>query len=142
MDRRKILKYIGIFGISATIGCLGGQETENGEQENGEHEEEIPEGVSEDEFEHGPVPQQYRTATDNEGNNRDPQALIQKDSVSFGEASQIEQAGEGETCDTCAHYIPDKNGDGFGACTQVEGYIGPEDWCSLWEPIGHNENHQ
>ncbi|MFC7115795.1 high-potential iron-sulfur protein [Natronoarchaeum sp. GCM10025703] len=45
-------------------------------------------------------------------------------------------AQPGQACGNCAEFIPDKNGDTWGACAAVEGYIAVEDWCVIWESIG------
>ena len=37
---------------------------------------------------------------------------------------------DGQQCTDCRFYIPDKNGDGLGACAVVEGKIEPQAWCS------------
>ncbi|MDY7083307.1 MAG: hypothetical protein SXQ77_13100, partial [Halobacteria archaeon] len=90
------------------------------------------------EFETGPVPEMYTTAVSQAGEERNPENLVAKESVQFGEVSESRdnpEWSEGESCETCAEYIPDKNGDGFGACAKVEGYIGSEDWCVLWESL-------
>ncbi|WP_411967471.1 hypothetical protein [Haloferax sp. YSSS75] len=144
--RRRFLQLAGSGTVISLAGCLGGgggqQETETTAptQETGEdeHEEELPEGVSEEEFEHGPVPEQYRTALSQANEERDPDQLLTKEDVQFQEADDAFEAGlavEGSNCGNCAEYIPDKNGDGFGACAKVEGYIDPGDWCVLWESI-------
>ena len=120
-------------------GTAGAETTEAG---GAEAEEELPEGVSEEEFVFGPVPEEYRTATSQADEQRDPENLQSKESVRFQEASEAEEAGlitPGPNCGNCAEYIPDVNGDGFGACARVEGYIDPEDWCVLWESIEEAE---
>jgi len=120
-------------------GTAGAETTEAG---GAEAEEELPEGVSEEEFVFGPVPEEYRTATSQADEQRDPENLQSKESVRFQEASEAEVAGLITTvpnCGNCAEYIPDVNGDGFGACARVEGYIDPEDWCVLWESIEEAE---
>jgi hypothetical protein len=48
-------------------------------------------------------------------------------------------AESGDDCGNCAEYLPDRNGDGFGACTKVEGYVDPADWCVLWESAEEHE---
>jgi len=120
-------------------GTAGAETTEAG---GADAEEELPEGVSEEEFVFGPVPEEYRTATSQADEQRDPDDLQSKESVRFQEASEAEEAGlitPGPNCGNCAEYIPDVNGDGFGACARVEGYIDPEDWCVLWESIEEAE---
>jgi hypothetical protein len=125
-SRRRFLAATGSATVVGLSGCLGG----DGE---GEAEEELPEGVSTEEFQRGPVPEAYRSARSQGGESRDPNQLVAKSAVTFGEASEVGPGGE--TCENCHEFIPDKNGDGYGACTRVEGYIGAEDWCDLWESV-------
>jgi hypothetical protein len=123
-------------------GCSGSP-SENSPARTAEADEALPEGVSAEEFENGPVPEPYREATSQAGEPRDPEALTTKDAAKFQEASDAVAAGladPGQTYENCAEYIPDENGDGFGACATVEGYIGPEDWCALWETIEEHES--
>jgi hypothetical protein len=137
-SRRRFLRtatattLVGTVGIA---GCLGAPTTE------GENGEELPEGVSERQFREGPVPEVYRTATSIGGERRDPNQLVAKSAVNFGKADDVAEAPEGQTCANCHEFITDKNGDGYGACTRVEGYIGGEDWCALWESAeeGHDD---
>ncbi|ELZ92969.1 hypothetical protein C440_12649 [Haloferax mucosum ATCC BAA-1512] len=148
--KRRFLRLAGTGTVVGLAGCLGGDDgqaetttttatTETGDDD---HEEELPEGVSREEFERGPVPDAYRTARSQADEERNPDELFPKADVKFQEATDAVEAGltqSGRDCDNCAEYIPDKNGDGFGACARVEGYIGPEDWCSLWESIEEAE---
>ena len=92
-----------------------------------------------EEFVRGPVPEMYRTALSQAGERRDPDGLRTKEAVRFAEADESDFAGPGQSCENCAEYVPDANGDGFGACTKVEGYVGPEDWCTIWESIEEHE---
>ncbi|POG55250.1 high-potential iron-sulfur protein [Haloferax marisrubri] len=147
--RRRFLELAGSGAVVGIAGCLGGgggqQETETEtttEAMDDDHDEERPEGVSAEEFEHGPVPEAYRTALSQANEQRDPDDLFTKEAVKFQEADEAVEAGlteAGRDCGNCAEYIPDKNGDGFGACAKVEGYVDPEDWCSLWESIEEAE---
>jgi len=162
-SRRGFLRITGtatIVGIAGCVGDNGGDgeedddeeengddmdngededETENGEDE--EEEEERPEDVSEEEFVSGPVPEVYRTATSLGGEERG-EDLQTKERVRFVEYEDAQEDAAhqpGRCCANCADYIPDRNGDGFGACAEVEGYIGPEDWCSVWEELPEPE---
>jgi len=144
--RRRVLRLGGSVAAIGIAGCLGGptggteSPTPTGDAE--DEEEELPEGVSEEEFETGPVPEEYRTATSQAGEERDPDSLVTKESVQFQEAADAVEAGlveEGRDCGNCEEFIPDQNGDGFGACAKVEGYVGAEDWCTLWEAIEDEE---
>jgi hypothetical protein len=101
-------------------------------------EPEVPEGMSEDELATAEVPEEYRTATSQGGEERDPDDLQTQESVSLMESVEAiadGPASPGQSCGNCAEFIPDKNGDTWGACARVEGYIAVEDWCSVWEHI-------
>jgi hypothetical protein len=147
--RRRFLRLAGAVGFGGFAGCVGGGDggkatpTELAEEE---HEEELPEGVSEEEFERGPVPEPYRTAPSQAGERRELDQLARKADVAFQEAEAAVESGaaeSGQDCGNCAEYIPDKNGDGFGACAKVEGYVDPADWCVLWESIEeHDAEHE
>jgi len=158
--RRRVLQSAGSAAALALAGCTGNAaptDTESDGEGDGSggtatqassdettspggegHEEELPEGVSREAFESGPVPDVYRTATSQGFEERHPDDMQAKDDAKFMEVDEARAEGlasEGQACENCADFIPDQNGDGFGACAQVEGYIGAEDWCALWEPI-------
>jgi hypothetical protein len=76
-----------------------------------------------------PVPAVYRTATNQGGAERDPDSLAPKSAVQYQTHPK-----NGQQCSGCAFYIPDKNGDGLGACTIVQGYIQPDAWCISYSP--------
>lgn len=154
VGRRQYLKYA-TAATAATgmlAGCTGGNGNGNGESggegetgdehEDEEEHEELPEGVSEEEFNSGPVPDVYMTATSLGGEERNPDELSTKSEVTFSEfeeAQEHEAYIEGTTCGNCADYIPDKNGDEFGACAEVEGYIDKADWCTIYEVLPEPE---
>jgi len=141
--RRRFLRLAGAVGLGGVAGCVGsdgGGATPTAAED--EHEEERPEGVSEEAFERGPVPEPYRTARSQAGERRRLDRLARKEDVAFQEAEAAVEAGSaepGEDCGSCAEYIPDRNGDGFGACAKVEGYVDPADWCVLWESLEEHE---
>ncbi|MFC7202975.1 high-potential iron-sulfur protein [Haloferax namakaokahaiae] len=152
--RRRFLQLAGSGAVVGIAGCLGGgnggeQETETTaetttteQKEEGADHEQLPEGVSKEEFEYGPVPAVYQDARSQAGEPRVVEELVPKADVQFQEASEAAEAGlsvEGSSCENCAEFIPDMNGDGFGACAKVEGYIAADDWCSLWESIEEAE---
>jgi hypothetical protein len=142
-SRRNYL--VATAGIAALSGCAsesdGDDEGEDDdEDENGD--EELPEGVSEEEFESGPVPDAYMSALSLGGEERNPDDLRTKSAVTFSEYEDVEGSDihePGTCCANCADYIPDKNGDGYGACAEVEGYIAGEDWCSVYEELPEPE---
>lgn len=77
----------------------------------------------------GPVAEEYRTAEAIGGQRRDPDRLYSKSGVNYHRAVDDRQ------CANCAFYVPDKNGDGLGACAIVEGYVEPDGWCSVYERV-------
>lgn len=77
----------------------------------------------------GPVPDVYRTATSQGGTKRSSDALQSKNAVQYQTKPKNSQQ-----CSGCMFYIPDKNGDGLGACSVVEGYIQPTAWCASYSP--------
>jgi len=129
-------------GVASLSGCLGGNgdtetepATDTGTEPSGE---DLPEGVSAEEFESGPVPEAYRAATSLGGETRDPDDLQPKGNVKFSEYDEaLDQPTHepGRCCANCADYIADKNGDRFGACAEVEGYVDGSDWCSIYESL-------
>lgn len=148
--RHYLVATVGIAALGGCSGTDGGGETasetdsaspvdpETTEPPGDEEAEELPEGVSEDEFEFGPVPDAYLSAVSLGNETRNPDELLAKADVGFAEyddAAENQAHQPGACCANCADYIPDKNGDGFGACAEVEGYIGGEDWCTVYETL-------
>jgi len=78
--------------------------------------------------ESGSVPQDYKTATSIGGIKRKPDQVQSKEAVQY----QTQPKGN-ERCSNCKYYIEDKNGDGAGACSIVEGKIQPDAWCSAYQ---------
>ncbi|MFT4889861.1 MAG: hypothetical protein ACI9YT_000772 [Halobacteriales archaeon] len=82
---------VATVGIAALSGCTGdgggdGEDTTEPEEADGEEEaEELPAGVSEEEFETGPVPDRYMSATSLGNEQRDSDDLRSKSEVSFVE---------------------------------------------------------
>jgi hypothetical protein len=98
----------------------------------------VPDGMSEDELATASVPDEYRTASSQGGEERSPDDLLSQEDVNLGESVEAIEDGRampGQSCGNCAEFIPDKNGDTWGACAKVEGYIAVEDWCTVWEHI-------
>ncbi|WP_079890759.1 high-potential iron-sulfur protein [Halococcus agarilyticus] len=77
----------------------------------------------------GPVPTAYRTASSQGGTERNRDSLQSKEAVEYQS-----QPKDGQQCSGCLFYLADKNGDGLGACSVVEGYIEPEAWCVSYSP--------
>lgn len=82
----------------------------------------------------GPVPEVYRTATSQGGTKRSSDALQPKNAVQYQT-----QPKNSQQCSGCMFYIPDKNGDGLGACSVVEGYIQPAAWCASYSPYQNSK---
>lgn len=116
--RRRFLWLTSTATMAGLAGCSGGgggetttEQTETTASNGG--------GGGDDE-----VPEQYATATSQDGTERNPDSLSAKDAVSY----QTEPKN-GQQCADCRYYIPDKNGDGTGACAIVEGNIEPTGYC-------------
>ena len=112
-DRRRLLSLLG-SGLAAGLAGCGG----DGEP--------TPTDTATP-TESGGVPAAYETATSLGGSQRDPSSLVSKSAVSYQE-----EPSDGQQCSNCQLYIPDKNGDGLGACAVVEGTIAPEAWCTSY----------
>jgi len=148
LERRKYVALVGggVLTSAGLAGCSTGPQSGDGgdtggtvnDGDGGGEEEEYPEGVTEDVFNNGPVPDAYTTASSQGNEERNPDELLAKSEVQFAEyeeATENDAHAPGTACGNCAEYIPDKNGDGFGACAKVEGYVGIEDWCSIYESL-------
>jgi nitrous oxide reductase accessory protein NosL len=112
VDRRRLLALIGASSAVALAGCAGGGDDGDGSSPT---DTPTPSDV---------VPEEYRTAASLNDRQRDPDALSAKSDVNY----QSEPDG-GQQCSGCAYYIPDRNGDGVGACSIVEGNIEPSGYC-------------
>lgn len=135
--RHYLVATVGLAGLS---GCAS--DTDDEPTGDDEDDEELPAGVSKEEFESGPVPDVYMSATSLGGEQRNPDELRTKAEVSFSEyedALENDAHQAGTCCANCADYIADKNADKFGACAEVEGYIGGEDWCAIYEELPEPE---
>ncbi len=111
LDRRTMLALLGSGAAGALAGC-GGDSGDGGGS---------PTPTADT------VPGEYRTAEGLGGGQRDPEALSTQSAVNY----QSEPQGE-KQCSGCSYYIPDKNGDGLGACTIVEGTIDPSGYCTSY----------
>lgn len=137
--RRRMLKLTSSAALLGLAGCSGdGGDGTATDTEDGGGEEELPAGVSAEEFENGPVPEVYRSALSLGDERRDPDDTTPKSEVNFSEYDEAtgNAAHEpGRCCANCADYIRDKNGDTFGACAEVAGYIDGADWCAIYEEL-------
>lgn len=75
------------------------------------------------------VPEEYVTAQSLNGRARSRGALAPQSAVQYRDSPV-----DGQQCSTCQFYIPDKNGDGRGACSIVEGTVAPEGYCTSYAP--------
>lgn len=125
MERRNFIKTTGFTAAGATslAGCMGGDGDGDGTDGDGNETD----GTDGGQDLSGPVPEQYRTAESLSGTPRNPDSLQSKS------ASQYQSEPQGDQdCSNCTQYIPDKDGDGLGACALVEGKIEPAGWCALY----------
>jgi hypothetical protein len=105
-DRRRFLQFVGGAAAATLAGCS----SDSGDTE-------TP----------ASVPEAYRTATSIGGQERDPDGLSTKEALDYQEEPK-----DGQQCSGCTFYVEDKNGDGKGACTLVEGTIAPDAWCASY----------
>lgn len=135
-SRRRFLQLAGTAAVVGVAGCSGGGGGESGgENGGGSGGDGDGSGGSEsgsgggDQEQSGqglePVPDEYVTATAQDGTERSPDSVATKEAVQYQSTPK-----DGQQCTDCRFYIPDKNGDGLGACAVVEGTIEPEAWCS------------
>ncbi|MEF8772390.1 hypothetical protein [Halodesulfurarchaeum sp.] len=119
-NRRTYIKYTGAAAIATLAGCSGGGNGDTGEAEPN-HEVPHPDD--------GTVPDVEATAVAFEGEERDPDLVQQKDAdaVNYQHTPESDQY-----CGNCEEYVPDEDGDGYGACLKVAGKIHPCDWCALY----------
>lgn len=116
--RRRFLTASGVVLIPPIAGCSGSQ--------SGTETSACPAETSADLS--GQVPEEYHTAhAQVEDYKRDPDDLISKEKAEYQREPKFENS-----CETCATFIPDKNGDCLGACIRVEGLIDPTGWCEYY----------
>lgn len=124
--RRDVLRVAGAGLATAVAGCTGlgdgggGNETEDGPDDGGpDHEVPHPEDST--------VTEAETNAETLSGLRRPSETVETKSGVGY----QHEPDGD-EHCGNCSLYVPDQDGDGFGACYTVGGKIHPCDHCDLW----------
>lgn len=115
-------EFVRVAGGGCLVG-LAGCTDDGGGESNGSNETDGTNDLS------APVPEEYETATSIGGIERNPDQLSSKSGTQYQSEAQ-----DGQRCDDCTYYIPDKNGDGLGACAEVEGDIEPGGWCTLYQP--------
>lgn len=125
--RRYFLRLTGATTIAGLAGCSGGGDGGGGGGGGGGQGGGSGGGQGDQDL--GPVPDEYKTATAQGGMTRDEANLQTKEALSYQSTPK-----NGQQCSDCRYYITDKNGDGLGACTLVEGKIEPEGWCVSFAP--------
>lgn len=117
-NRRSYLKYAGVAAVTALAGCSGG-----GDGDEPEPNHDVPHPND------GSVPDAEATGVAFEGEERNPDAVQSKDA----DTVEFQHTPNGDQyCGNCEEFVPDENGDGFGACLKVAGKINPCDWCALY----------
>ncbi|WP_416841545.1 high-potential iron-sulfur protein [Haloferax sp. DFSO52] len=119
--RRRFIWLSGTATMAGLAGCAGGGGDTGG---GGSGETETDEPTTASGGETGGVPEEYATATSIGGTERNPEQLSSQDAVAYQDEPK-----EGQQCSDCSYYIEDKNGDGVGACSIVEGEIAPDGYC-------------
>lgn len=149
VTRRRVVSAAALLGTGGALaGCLddeGDGATDEGDAEgDGTREQiawdpegiELPDGVTPSRFERGPVPDAYTEAVSQGREQRAPDRLLTKDEVLYMPYDRARRLGDPDgRCSNCDKYVPDEDGDGFGACSEVEGYTRPQDWCQKWREI-------
>jgi hypothetical protein len=149
-DRREILKWLGVTILGVILaplglaGCGGGEEEElQMDQDSGSSDQASSDGGSSsgggsgqsDKTHEVPHPsdaklsEAEKTGESLGGAQRSPGGKSPKDGPSV--MYQHEPSGN-KSCGNCDMYVKDQNGDGYGACTMVEGEIHPCDFCVLY----------
>lgn len=131
LDRRQALKWIGSTLIGGSMltfaaGCGGGDEG-NGEETSKTAEEEAGHEIPHPN--NNTLPEAEAKGETLSGAARTPGGQQAPDNP--GVNLQHEPSGN-QYCGNCSLYVPDQNGDGFGACLSVKGKIHPCDWCVLY----------
>ncbi|PQJ33412.1 hypothetical protein BSZ35_01295 [Salinibacter sp. 10B] len=132
LNRREALKWIGstlIGGSMLTVvsGCGGG----DGNDGDGDGDDSADQGPSH-EVPHpnnDTLPESEAKGESLSGATRTRGGQQSQDNP--GVALQHKPSGN-QYCGNCSLYVPDQNGDGFGACLSVKGKIHPCDWCILY----------
>jgi len=140
-NRRRYLKTLGAGAVASTIplaGCAGG-DGDGAAEDGGDGAEPTPTPTAgggdltpNHDAPHpddGSLPDAEATGTSLSGGTREPGNQSEKDNPSVG-FQHVPNGGQ--NCGTCSLYVPDEDGDGYGACTAVAGKIHPCDWCLLY----------
>ncbi|GAB3312008.1 hypothetical protein EI982_04070 [Haloplanus rallus] len=126
-ERRRLLALVGTGLATGLAGCSGGGDGGDGGDGGGDTATATATATATETATSGgedTVPSEYETATAIGGAQRNPDSLSSKSAVNYQSEPK-----DGQKCSNCQFYIEDKNGDGMGACTLVEGNIDPEGYC-------------
>ncbi len=131
-SRRRFLRLAGTAAVVGVAGCAGGSgggSGDGGGDESGDAGGGTGAGTEGggDQQSGGDLPDEYVTATAQDGTERSPDSVATKEAVMYQSEPK-----DGQQCTDCRFYIPDKNDDGLGACAVVEGTIEPQAWCSSY----------
>lgn len=116
-NRRSYLKYAGAATITALAGCSGGGDGDGGDGAN--HEVPHPDDDT--------VPDAEVNAETLSGQTRPDSPNQAKGDIEYSHSPNGDQY-----CGNCKWYVPDADGDGFGACSVVKGKIHACDYCNLY----------
>ncbi|WP_181691067.1 high-potential iron-sulfur protein [Natronomonas sp. LN261] len=131
--RRQFLQAAGGASVAALAGCLQfGGGGDSGADTEADTEAGRPDNwcIEENNVE---VAEEYRTAESVDGIERDPTALSSREEAAY----QCYPQGY-QLCANCRFFIPSKHADekdedGAGACSIVEGRVRSQDWCALYQ---------
>ncbi|MFB6094265.1 MAG: hypothetical protein ABEJ77_04935 [Halanaeroarchaeum sp.] len=120
-NRRSYLGIAGTAAVAALAGCSGGGGGNGGDPQTPNHPVPHPEDVT--------VADSEATATALGGLSRPNTPQQSKDAVGYAHLPS-----DGSYCGNCSKFVPDQNGDGYGACVSVRGTIHRCDFCDLYSP--------
>lgn len=123
LSRRHLLGTASSLSLVGLAGCLDATTNVSPKLSVKETETSLPEG--------------YETCVDQSGGQRDPDSLSAKDEVQYQNSpAYTGESGFIEMCANCKFYCSGGDIDAnVGACSQVEGKIGSQHWCALWQPV-------
>lgn len=127
--RRTYLKYAGTAALVGLAGCSG----DGGDGGDGDTPTPTPTpddgGPSHESPHDAELSDAEATGDSLAGGTRSPDGVVPSDDPSV---MLQHEPNQGQYCGNCSLFVPDQNGDGFGACASVEGTIHPCDFCLLY----------
>lgn len=118
-NRRSYLRIAGTAAVVALAGCSGDGGNGGGATPN--HPVPHPADLT--------VADSEATAMALGGLTRPSTPQQTKDGVGYAHVPS-----DGRYCGNCSKFVPDRNGDGYGACVSVRGTIHRCDFCDLYSP--------